>query len=468
MQERVDIWLDPWRDIDGDGYQIAQAAFAMASGGLTGTGLGLSNVGIPLVESDFIFASVAEQLGLLGATVILTTFLMMIGSGLRIATRTVQPFEKLLATGLTALLGIQAFIIIGGVTRVLPLTGVTLPFVSYGGSSLVANYVLLALLLRISDQNARPPAPRGDASPSSRVEVQRVNKQIRRLGLGLVACYVALFAMLNWVQVIKADDYNNHPLNTAKVRQEFNRERGTITSADGALLAISVDNPDTGVGSQAHPQLSRGDLFGQVTGFFSFWYGSTGVERSYTDELSGQTLEQQVRGFADLFVDRKNVGNVTVSVRKDLQQVSRDALGPQEGSVVAIDVKTGELLSFWSYPSYDPNLLAGLDKATVDRNWALLNLADGAPLRPHQYQDRYFPGSTFKVVTGLDRVAVGQGHSGATRVSRRTQLHAAGHARVRSTTSVELRAAARCFNILRVSCNTAFARWAPRPSVRPT
>ncbi len=161
VQERVDIWLDPWRDIDGNGYQIAQAAFAMASGGLTGTGLGLNNVGIPLVESDFIFASVAEQLGLLGATVILTTFLMMIGSGLRIATRTVQPFEKLLATGLTALLGIQAFIIIGGVTRLLPLTGVTLPFVSYGGSSLVANYVLLGLLLRISDQNSRPPAPRG-------------------------------------------------------------------------------------------------------------------------------------------------------------------------------------------------------------------------------------------------------------------------------------------------------------------
>jgi cell division protein FtsW (lipid II flippase) len=160
VQERVDIWLDPWRDIDGDGYQIAQAAFAMASGGLTGTGLGLSNVGIPLVESDFIFASVAEQLGLLGASVILTTFLMMIGSGLRIATRTVQPFEKLLATGLTALLGIQAFIIIGGVTRVLPLTGVTLPFVSYGGSSLVANYVLLALLLRISDQNSRRPTTR--------------------------------------------------------------------------------------------------------------------------------------------------------------------------------------------------------------------------------------------------------------------------------------------------------------------
>lgn len=170
VQQRVDIWLDPWKDIDGDGYQIAQAAFAMAAGGVTGTGLGLNNVGIPLVESDFIFASVAEQLGLLGATVILISFLLMIGSGLRIATRCVQSFEKLLATGLTALIGVQAFIIIGGVTRLLPLTGVTLPFVSYGGSSLVANYILLALLLRISDENARParaPHPRtivrGDA-----------------------------------------------------------------------------------------------------------------------------------------------------------------------------------------------------------------------------------------------------------------------------------------------------------------
>jgi len=165
VQQRVDIWLDPWRDIDGDGYQIAQAAFALAFGGLTGTGLGLGgNVRIPLAESDFIFASVGEQLGLLGATVILVAFLLMIGSGLRIATRAVHSFEKLLATGLTTLLGIQAFIIIGGVTRVLPLTGVTLPFVSYGGSSLVANYVLIALLLRISDENNGTPARRGARS----------------------------------------------------------------------------------------------------------------------------------------------------------------------------------------------------------------------------------------------------------------------------------------------------------------
>jgi cell division protein FtsW (lipid II flippase) len=160
VQQRVDIWLDPWQDPSGDGYQIVQAAFAMAFGGLTGTGLGLGGqVRIPLAESDMIFASIGEQLGLAGGTLILVAFILMVGAGLRIALRTTQPFEKLLATGLTTLLGLQAFIIIGGVTRLLPLTGITLPFVSYGGSSLVANYVLLALLLRISDESSRRPPP---------------------------------------------------------------------------------------------------------------------------------------------------------------------------------------------------------------------------------------------------------------------------------------------------------------------
>jgi peptidoglycan glycosyltransferase len=283
-----------------------------------------------------------------------------------------------------------------------------------------------------------------------------MNKQIRRLGLGLVACYVALFAMLNWVQVWKADEYNNHPLNTSQVRKEFNRPRGTITSADGALLAISVDNPDTSSDLQRIRTYPEGDLFAQVTGFFSFWYGSTGVERQYGDELSGQTLGQQIRGFSDLFVDHENVGNLTVSVRKDLQQVSRDALGQQEGSVVAIDVKTGEILSFWSYPSYDPNLLSGLDKDEVDQNWALLNLADGAPLRPHQYQDRYFPGSTFKVVTGSTGLQTGK-------VTPEQPVYPVvrSYTPPGTTRPINNFGGSACggafFNVLRVSCNSAFA-----------
>lgn len=160
VQERVDIWLDPWKDPSGTGYQIIQGMFAMAFGGVAGTGLGLGgSVRLPAAESDYIFAAITEQLGLLGGTLIIMAFLLMVGAGLRIAVRADHAFDKLLATGLTLLLGVQAFIIVGGVTRLLPLTGVTLPFVSYGGSSLVVNYVLLALLLRISDRTGTRPSP---------------------------------------------------------------------------------------------------------------------------------------------------------------------------------------------------------------------------------------------------------------------------------------------------------------------
>lgn len=156
VQTRVRVWLDPWQDVSGEGFQIVQASFALASGGLTGTGPGLgSPERIPARETDFIFAVIGEELGLLGATAIITAFILMIGTGLRVAVRSRDEFAKLLATGLTVTLAVQAFIIIGGILRVVPLTGITLPFVSYGGSSLVANYVLLALLLRISHESAQ-------------------------------------------------------------------------------------------------------------------------------------------------------------------------------------------------------------------------------------------------------------------------------------------------------------------------
>jgi cell division protein FtsW (lipid II flippase) len=132
-----------------------QAAFAFADGGVAGRGLNLGvPTKIPVVESDMIFAAIGEELGLVGAAAVLIAFVLMIGAGLRIAQQAASGFERLLATGLTTLLGFQAFIIMAGVVRLLPLTGVTLPFVSYGGSSLLANYVLLALLLRISDDTA--------------------------------------------------------------------------------------------------------------------------------------------------------------------------------------------------------------------------------------------------------------------------------------------------------------------------
>jgi cell division protein FtsW (lipid II flippase) len=158
VQDRLDIWLDPWADPDGVGFQPVEASFALANGGLTGTGPGRGEpYRIPEVETDFIFAAIGEELGLVGSVGILIAFVVIVTSGLRIAIGTRDDFGKLLAAALSALIGLQAFIIIGGIIRIVPLTGITLPFVSYGGSSLVANYVLVALLLRISHDGATRP-----------------------------------------------------------------------------------------------------------------------------------------------------------------------------------------------------------------------------------------------------------------------------------------------------------------------
>jgi peptidoglycan glycosyltransferase len=167
VQDRVRIWIDPWPEAQDKGFQIVQSMFAFGTGGFAGTGLGLGNPQqIPNAPTDFVFSAIGEELGLLGTVAVLIGILLLIGSGYRIAVQADRPFPKLFAAGLTTIIGVQTFVIIGGVTRVIPLTGVTLPFISYGGSSLIANFVVLALLLRISDDNARAPA-RGRAQAAA-------------------------------------------------------------------------------------------------------------------------------------------------------------------------------------------------------------------------------------------------------------------------------------------------------------
>jgi cell division protein FtsW (lipid II flippase) len=165
VQDRVDIWLDPFNPdwVEREGYQIAQSMFAQADGGLFGTGLGgslLRGPGgetlIPAPQTDLIYAVITNELGLVGACGLLLVYMFLAQRGFRTATLATDSFSKLLAAGLTAVFALQVFVIVGGVTRVIPLTGVTLPFVSYGGSSIVANFVLLALLLLVSDRARRP------------------------------------------------------------------------------------------------------------------------------------------------------------------------------------------------------------------------------------------------------------------------------------------------------------------------
>src|ERR671913_1299983 len=156
VQLRVQSWLDPWRDPDGTGFQILQSIFNIADGGLLGTGLGAGFAQtIPEVETDFVFSAIASELGLLGATAVLLAFLAFTYRGTKIALLAEDDASKLLAFGLTAMFALQTLIIVGGVTKAIPLTGITLPFVSYGGSSVVGNFILTGLLLLISERAGR-------------------------------------------------------------------------------------------------------------------------------------------------------------------------------------------------------------------------------------------------------------------------------------------------------------------------
>jgi cell division protein FtsW (lipid II flippase) len=163
VQDRVSIWLHPWEDPLDKGYQLVQSIYAIAGGGLFGTGLGegvlVADTGrpwIPFLETDFIYSAIAQELGVAGSAAVILLYVILVYRGFRIAMLADDGFSKLLATGLTATVGIQAFIIVGGVTGLIPLTGITLPFVSYGGSSIVANFLVLWLLLAVSSRvNAR-------------------------------------------------------------------------------------------------------------------------------------------------------------------------------------------------------------------------------------------------------------------------------------------------------------------------
>jgi cell division protein FtsW (lipid II flippase) len=155
VQIRVSEWLNPWAPANFDfSHQLAYGWFSIAAGGITGTGLGLGQSGtVPYITSDMIFAAVAEELGFVGIVLVLCLFAAFVGEGFRIAQHATSDYVRLLATGLTALMGLQAFFIMAGVLRLVPFTGITLPFVAYGGNSLIANYIVVALLLRISDEN---------------------------------------------------------------------------------------------------------------------------------------------------------------------------------------------------------------------------------------------------------------------------------------------------------------------------
>lgn len=224
-----------------------------------------------------------------------------------------------------------------------------------------------------------------------------MNRQIRWVGLAMLALFTALFAQLNYIQVVRAGAIDHNPKNSRLANKEFSADRGDIISADGVVLAHSAPANDTFKHQRQYP---TGDLFAHTVGFFSFTYGEDGAERQFDADLTGKNAPLQLpKSFGQLFVKQNKAQNVTLTLSNKLQQIAKQALGQRKGAVVAINPSNGALLALWSYPSFDPNPLANHDQQQVRQAWSADNANPDKPFLPRGFRERYFPGSTFKVVT---------------------------------------------------------------------
>jgi peptidoglycan glycosyltransferase len=227
-----------------------------------------------------------------------------------------------------------------------------------------------------------------------------VNRQIRLLGVGVIVLFVALFIQLNWLQIVHAKALNSNPLNSRAVVDEYTAKRGDIVSADGITLATSVPTKDDLKYLRVYP---TGALFQQVTGYFSFIYGSDGAERSYDQVLTGKKspfhLPTSLSDLKRLLTNNNQSQSITLTVLDKVQKAAEQELAGRLGSVVALDPRNGSILAMYSNPTFDPNQLSSHDLAEVQASYKALTASSGGPLDPPAYRQRWFPGSTFKIIT---------------------------------------------------------------------
>ncbi len=392
VQARVSIWLDPFADATGSGYQVVQAIYSMADGGMFGQGIGRGMADqIPFAYNDFIFAAIAEETGLLGAAGVLLLYLCFAIRGFVTAARAKSDVSSFIAVGVTATILLQAFIIVGGVTRLFPLTGITLPFVSQGGSSLLASFIAVALLLRCGDEGTGVGSEIASATTSlhSNSVLGRVSLGKRLTGGIIVfsAMFAVLVANLTLLMVVKAEDYQNMPGNNHTIAREAKIERGTISTYDGTVLAESVMNED-GTYTRVYP---AGDLASHVVGYASTQYGTSGIEATCNDTLKGQeSFATWSDAIASLSGAGKPGNDVRLTLNTTIQQAAQNALAGETGACVVMDPTTGAVLAMASSPTYDAANVEDVIASSDSGNSALFNRAT---------QALYAPGSTFKIVS---------------------------------------------------------------------
>ncbi len=386
---RINIWLNPFSDAKGTSFQIVQSLIAVASGGVFGQGPGQGRPDyVPAVHTDFPFAAIGEEFGLIGALAVLALFAILIMRAWRIARSSPSAYALLLAGGIAALFVIQVLVIIGGNLGLLPLTGVTLPFISYGGSSLLVSYTAVGLLIRLSsDQHTPIPVPvLGSPGATSNgdslyqpIPVQRVAARYSMLlCAGLV---VVLGFTTGYRDTLEQEALVTRSDNPRNVDAERAIDRGSILARNGSILAVSrilkpasLYTPPIYTRIYPHPDTAP------VVGYYSIQHGLGGIE-AYDDVL----LRGQLTPLDQLMHDRQRGGTITTTI--DLTEQSRlaNVLTGTIGSGIVMDWRTGQILAMVSNPTFDPNLL--------DVNWDKLRARSDAPLVNRATQGLYQPGA---------------------------------------------------------------------------
>lgn len=342
IHARLEAWLNPWNDPSGRSYQIIQSLIAVANGGIFGRGPGLGSPSlVPVAHSDFIFTAAAEETGLMGTFGILAIYALIFARGLTASLRATDLFHRLLAAGLTAYLGIQALLIIGGNLRLLPLTGVTLPFVSYGGSSLLTSFVALVLLLIISNHP--------DQEPEQIISLRPYFGLAIVFGVGLFSASLTN----TWWAVIRGPDLLNRTDNPRRSISDRYVLRGELVDRNNQPIDITEGLSGSYKRVYLYPQIAP------ITGYTHPVFGQAGLEDSLDDYLRGiQANPNIVIWWDQLLYGTPPPGlDVRLSLDIMLQKQSDSLLGEHKGAVVLMNAHTGEILAISSHPTFDPNKL---------------------------------------------------------------------------------------------------------------
>jgi cell division protein FtsW (lipid II flippase) len=361
IRSRIESWLNPWSDPGGASYQIIQSLFAIANGGLEGRGPGLGSPGlVPVAVSDFIYSAIAEETGLAGTLGLLGLFGLIIARGLRASLRAPDLFRRLLAAGISAYFGVQTILIIGGNLRLLPLTGVTLPFVSYGGSSLLISFIALLLLLLITNHMDAEPAPMQDPKPYLIIHAL--------LAAGLFAAALAN----GWWAVIRGPDLLTRTDNPRRIIEDRFVPRGNILDRTNALISTNEGVIGEFVRSYEYPDLAP------VTGYNHPIYGQAGLEASMDEYLRGLKGTPAASIFWNHLLYGMSPAGLDVRLTIDLylQYRADEMMLGHSGAVVILNARNGEILVMASHPTFNPNHLNEIGaKLNQDPRQPLINRA---------------------------------------------------------------------------------------------